>query len=412
MTVKTRKFFHRIAIATVCIAILSYTVFHMVSLFSGEISTVVVRSSTEETILEFDGYIFKDESVVFSSYSGAVEYKVADGIKLSQGQAYATVYEQGNNVNISSAIEQIDNRISVLENAVESGLSLHDLPQINEDISDEYLSIVKRLADRDMRGITENIDDMTALLGQVSRLTDEASPVKSTLEALYEERDRIKDAGGASTSMKAEKSGYFYSKVDGYENIFTLEAAETMTPDKYFEYTAANAEAYVEGNPVGKMVYDSEWAFVSMVSSEYAEHFEVGASYITSFMKSQSIDIPLTLSKKIADNDSDSVLMIFKCDRMPSEFDFLRSQSVQVVVNSITGINVPKTATHRSNGSYYVYILKGSVVFERKIDIIYEGSDYYTVRDGVEGEDDDVYLQSNDNLILNGNNLFDGRILE
>jgi hypothetical protein len=83
-----------------------------------------------------------------------------------------------------------------------------------------------------------------------------------------------------------------------------------------------------------------------------------------------------------------------------------------VVVSTITGINVPKSATHRSNGSYYVYILKGSVVFERKIDIIYEGSDYYTVRDGVEGEDDDVYLQSNDNLILNGNNLFDGRILE
>lgn len=412
MTVKTRKFFHRIAIATVCIAILSYTVFHMVSLFSGEISTVVVRSSTEETILEFDGYIFRDESVAFSSYGGAVEYKVADGIKLSQGQAYATVYEQGNNVNISSAIEQIDNRISVLENAVESGLSLHDLPQINEDISDEYLSIVKRLADRDMRGITENIDDMTALLGQVSRLTDEASPVKSTLEALYEERERIKDAGGASTSMKAEKSGYFYSEVDGYENIFTMEAAYSMTPDKYYEFSTSSAEVYSEGNPVGKMVYDSEWAFVSMVSSEYAEHFEVGASYITSFMKSQSIDIPLTLSKKIADSDSDSVLMIFKCDRMPSEFDFLRSQSVQVVVNSITGINVPKTATHRSNGSYYVYILKGSVVFERKIDIIYEGSDYYTVRDGVEGEDDDVYLQSNDNLILNGNNLFDGRILE
>ena len=412
MTVKTRKFFHRVAIATVCIAILSYTIFHMVSLFSGEFSTVVVRSATEETRVEFDGYIFRDEQVVFSSYGGAVDYKVADGLKLSQGQAYATVYEQGNNSNVSDTIAQIDNKISVLENAMASGISLHDLPEINEDISDEYLSIVKQLADGDVRRIAGNIDDMTALLGQVSRLTNENSPVKNTLEDLYGERERIKAAGGASTQLKAEKSGYFYSKVDGYENIFTMEAAYSMTPDKYLEYSSSSAEAYSEGNPVGKMVYSSEWAFVTMVSAEYAEYFETGISYITSFMKSESIDIPLTLSKKIADRDSESVLMIFKCDRMPSGFDFLRSQSVQVIVSSITGINVPKSATHRLNGSYYVYILKGSVVFERKIDIIYEGSDYYTVRDGVEGEDDDVYLQSNDNLILNGNNLFDGRILE
>ena len=44
--------------------------------------------------------------------------------------------------------------------------------------------------------------------------------------------------------------------------------------------------------------------------------------------------------------------------------------------------------------------------------MIYEGSDYYTARDGVPSDDSDVYLQSNDTLILNGQNLFDGRILE
>ena len=57
-------------------------------------------------------------------------------------------------------------------------------------------------------------------------------------------------------------------------------------------------------------------------------------------------------------------------------------------------------------------ILKGSVVFERRIEVIYEGSDYYTVADGLEPEGEDVYLQSNDTLILDGQNLFDGRILD
>ena len=52
----------RIAVAIIAVIILAYTVFHMISLFSGEISTVVVGASVEETKIEFRGHIFRDES--------------------------------------------------------------------------------------------------------------------------------------------------------------------------------------------------------------------------------------------------------------------------------------------------------------------------------------------------------------
>ena len=131
-----RSFFQRIAVIAVCIAVLSYTVFHMASLFSGEISTVVVRSSTEQTSLEFDGYIFRDETVISSPYSGAVDYVVADGLKLSAGQSYAVVYEQGNSDSVNDSIEEIDAMIAILEAGADPSLSLHDLPNINKNLSE------------------------------------------------------------------------------------------------------------------------------------------------------------------------------------------------------------------------------------------------------------------------------------
>ena len=56
----------------------------------------------------------------------------------------------------------------------------------------------------------------------------------------------------------------------------------------------------------------------------------------------------------------------------------------------------------------------GSVVLERRIRIIYKGRDYYTVENGefIDAEGGKPYLKSNDVLILDGNNLFDGRIID
>ena len=58
-----------------------------------------------------------------------------------------------------------------------------------------------------------------------------------------------------------------------------------------------------------------------------------------------------------------------------------------------------------------VYVLRGSVVYFRRIEIVYEGNDYYLVKEGLESEDVS-YLQVNDLIILNGKNMFDGRVLD
>ncbi|MBE6597655.1 MAG: hypothetical protein E7641_08320 [Ruminococcaceae bacterium] len=412
MTDSTKKILGRVGIGLLCIALVAYTVFHMVSLFSNDMSTVVVRSSTETTVLEMGGYIFRDETVITSEYKGAVDHLVADGVKLSAGQSYAVVYEQGNHQSIADRIAELDRRIEIIENAIAKGDSLSRLPEINQELDAEYHSIMKKLSDGYIRGIDRDIEDMTVGLGRVSLLTNEDTPLPDTVEYLKAERERIKAAGGSSTVLTAEKSGYFYSEVDGCEAIFTSEAALNMTPELYSKYSSFKPEATPEEGVVAKMVYDSQWWFITVLSETDAEIFEEGVRYRTTFTGGKDMDIPMLLEKKTEYSDSSQVLLRFSSDRMPTGFDFERYQSAEVVTESITGINVPKSATHKSGGNIYVYILRGSVVFERRLDIVYEGSDYYTARDGVEGDEYDTYLQSNDTLILDGKNLFDGRILD
>ncbi len=413
MTAKGRTIITRFAMFAAGIAILAYIIFHIVSLFSTNMSTIVVAESTEQTKLEFDGYIFRDEVPVLTDYGGAVDYIAYDGLKVAAGECVAVVYEQGNVANVSNSIDQLDEKIDLLEQSMDRSLSLSDLPDINEDASVAYDSIMKKLASGDISGISGDINDMTSSLCKNSVLTDKDSPVPTTLKSLYDERTRIMAAGGATREIFAERSGYFYSDTDGYESIFTVAAADAMTPRLYQKYASADARSAPDGQyTVGKMVYDIEWRFVAMVSAEAEKYFEEGATYQTSFTGGDDISIPLTLLRISRDGDSSSVLLVFECDRMPNGFDFSRAQSVEIVVSSVTGINVPKSAVHRSRGELYVYILKGSVVFERRIEVIHEGDDYYTVKAGIAADENDIYLQSNDTLILDGKNLFDGRILE
>ncbi len=404
--------FKRIAVAIIAVIILAYTVFHMISLFSGEISTVVVAASVEETKIEFGGYVFRDETVIYSNYGGAVDYVSPDGHKLASGETMAIVYEQGNNFAVDKNIDEIDKRIAILEDGVANDVTLSDLPSINDSIGDEYYRIMTKLAKGDVREISSSVDSMTVQLCKKSMLTNEKSPVSETLESLYAERERLMAAGGNSVTLHADKSGYFFSGVDGYENIFTVNAASEMTLSEYHKFLEKAPETAPTGSyPIGKMVYDTRWYLLSAVSTEKAAHFEVGSTYELTFTGGEDVDMPLKLVAK-SKASSGEVLLKFECDRMPSGFDFSRAQSVEAVVERVSGISVPKAATHKSDGFLYVYILRGSVVFERRIEVIHEGSDYYIVKDGLEPDGDDVYLQSNDTVILDGKNLFDGRILD
>ena len=122
--------------------------------------------------------------------------------------------------------------------------------------------------------------------------------------------------------------------------------------------------------------------------------------------------MPLYLERMIEEEGSDAILLVFGCDRQPESFMFNRCQSVSITLSTVSGIYVPKTAVERVDGSRGVYILRGSIVYFRNIETVYEGSDYYLVAPMSEHTEDRTYIRPNDLIILNGNNMFDGRVLD
>lgn len=394
------------------IAILIYAVYHVASLFGEDISTITTGMSTEATVIDGKGYVFRDETLLFSQNNGVADYFKVDGSKVSVGEALATVGESGG-TSAKSMVRYLDGKISILEQSVNSGLTLANLPEVNDNISDAYYSLAKSLASGDTGSISAQTDKLLMNMNCHSLLTDENSPVDDTLTQMTERRDGILVSGGDALTEYAPDSGYFYSYADGFEEYFTVQAADSLTAKTFYSLVEGDIKASATANNAyGKLASNSEWRFVIKMPSVTSAYFKKDTVYRMRFVENGNVTVPMTLMSAIEDDVYGGSIFVFYANRLPDGFVFDRCQSVSIEVSSFSGIYVPKSSVYKMGGQYCVYVLRGSVVSMRRIDIVYEGTDYYLSDPDTEDDGSVEYLGANELLIIEGSNLFDGRILD
>ncbi len=413
-------FLQRVALGVVCALIFSYTVYHLIGLFGSELSTFAAGATTETTSLYYNGYVFRDETVLTSGYDGVADYHVKDGTKVTKGQHLATVYE-GGTVTRQNELDRIDEQIAVLEKSTGESLKGLDIGEVKASVSETYGMLVNMLASGDTGGLSHRADRLLVYMNQLNELTAGASGEdpdfvsgEQTLAVLRETRTQLLCEGGASQEHLAEKSGYFYRETDGYESRFTMDAARNLSVKSFARLTSEEtaASATEQKGAYGKLCTNTEWMLVLSAKLTEKAYFEIDETYLGYFDENNRAEIPLTLVNAVEDESNGRILLVFLADRMPEHFTFSRTQSVRIEVDSVSGIYVPKNVIQRVDGYRGVYILRGNVVYFRYIEIVYEGRDYYLVKQGVESEEKYAYLQVNDLIILNGKNLFDGRVLD
>lgn len=413
---KGTSFWQRMALGVVCVLIVGYTFYHLIGLFDADVETYAAGKTTETTTLNYSGYLFRDETVLTSPYTGAVDYQVEDGVKVHEGQKLASVYADGD-VSTREAIQRIDRQIAVLEESLKSSATIVDMGSLKTSLKDEYTAIMKSLAEGSASGLSEKFQSFLADLNRVDVLQNKDSAQGyAVLEHLYETRQSVMNSAGDCKTYYARTSGYFYTSTDGLEEWFTLDAVseENFTAESFFELTAKlEQSSETENSAFGKICRSNEWKLVLPISVEDSRYFEVGVTYSGLFGGTSEATIPLTLEQVAEAANEGLTLLVFSADRMPSGFSFDRCQNVSIEVEQISGIYIPQDIVVRYGGGKGVYILRGSVVHFRYVEILYTGSDYYLVKADLEDDEHGrKFLQVNDIIILNGKNLFEGRVMD
>ena len=400
----------KFAMGVIFVVAAIYAIYHLGSLFSGDgIKTIESGVTTHTVSVSASGYIFRDEKMLTVDNSGVVDYVAADGSKVAIGDEIANVYK-GNSADRENVM-QLDRQIAVLERSAIGSEPL-DYGALRSEANDIYNKISGMLASDETGELAVQVEEMMVTLNRMSAMKGEDKELEQALNTLKAVREGY--FKGSYETGYAPSSGYFYYTADGYEGLFTDEAVESLSEESFGRLVALldAKKGSVSAKVFGKLASDSSWHFVVPLSAEDAESFDASESCNILFPANNAQKLPMTLEKKLETKNGDEVLCVFYCNRLPNNFSFERCQSVEIEVSSDTGIYVPRSALTRVDGILGVYVRRGSVVHFRRIEVIYQGVDFCLADEHALDEGGYYALDTNELIIYEGKNLFDGRILE
>lgn len=418
--VDPKKIIKNIGVVALMVFIAIYAGFQIIPSFSQKLKT---ETALEVTVFDTNvttGYIFRNEEPV-SGMTGeerVVVTLVRDGDKLSKGQHFANAYIAGNYAEIQKQIDDIDNKIRVLEKStVEANTYITNLSKVDEEITGDLEKIYITVGDGNLDGIGEVSEDLLVNLNRREAIIGSSGGYKGERDRLYAEKRSLENQISAYyDKITAHESGYFYGDTDGFEKIFNVELLEGLTFDSFREITNKEPDQSISRSKYGKIVRDYVWYVVCESDKSTGAKYQINKKYKLVFPSFSDKEMSLTLTDIVKSSSESTVLLIFRGNTALEGFPYTRCQQVDIIIGEYSGYAVPKEALRVVDGVKGVYILTGDIVRFRRVDIMSEDGDYYIAKipnatDEKNEEQQYKYLSLYDTIVIGGKDLFDGKIV-
>ncbi|MCD7748112.1 MAG: hypothetical protein LUI61_07260 [Firmicutes bacterium] len=418
------------AVSVAALAVIIYFGYHIVNKLGSEVKTEAAYIDTFVEEATFDGYIMRDETVLYSSASGTLNYLVSDGAKVAVGTELADVYRSGSS-SLRDRIDELDEKIAALTEAESSAeySSVSDVNRIDTRIVSTLSEIRSAASKKSAASVYSLASELLSDMNLRGLVTGEVESYAEEIAALTAERDALAaEMTNIAETIVSDSSAYYFYAVDGYESAFSFDDIDSLTVDDISAMTETS-EDELTGYEAGKLVNDYIWYLAVSTDTDMAVCFTEGAEYDVSF-DYDGATVTMELYSILTDQTG-AAYLIFSTDLMPDGFSYTRYQPVTICVASYSGYRVPETAVRVVDYDGVdvtgVYILYGGTVYFRRIEIILS-QDGYVLCDTTAGVSDEAvddtdedaeteayeavdYLELYDAVIVSSTSLYDGKIL-
>ena len=415
-----KKYAVRFAVILALLALLLYLFSHALGMTEGSLHTTPVRTVSDRQITSADAYLFRDERVLFTEQTGLVDALAENGAKVKKNTAVASFYPMEMDAQTmesrQNALDEINRYLSILEDSVLSpGTPVSEANGYRDGAASVYRELRAAIESGSYDGLSDMEGEMLVLLNRYMALSGKSEPLDELLKTLRSEKGRLLTSEAQQILDRGENgesytSGTYYDRtfVDGYEDVFDMEALASLTPESFEALKKESAQR--RGTvTVGKMVYGYSWYLAMNLSSDVAERFSEGGEYSFSFPENDGRDLEMTLVTR--EDGEGSSLLVFRADSTPAGFDYHRVQRVEITVARTTGFYVPESAlqTRTVDGSVQdgVFVFENSMARFRRIEVLYRGDGYCIVARPDASEITEI--NEGDILITSGRDVYDGK---
>lgn len=360
-----------------------------------------------EEEIPFVGVYLRDETLIYGSGSGVLSYEHEDGSKVGKSSVIARRYRSENEIEYRREIESLYEQIEVLRSAEELiGTDSSQLEAISSQINEQHSAMVNCIIAGDYSGAEAVENSLLEAMCKREITLKECDGYSEKIAQIEARIDQLESKlSGEVSEIYADGTGYFVSKVDGYEGELSFDSVESLTAEQVQSVIAKPDKA--SGKAIGKLIADYTWRLATVIDSKQMFGINEG-SEVSLRVGSQTslLDAEVIYVKKL---ENGKALYVFECDSLTSAVVESRTAQFKLVINSYGGLRFPRDAIrYDEKDQMGVFVVNGSTMDFRKIDVIYWGEQYVISSQVPE----DGYLKLYDKIITEGKELYDGKVIE
>lgn len=403
--------------------------------------TVLAEYGTLTLSDSVTGFVIRDEEPVFSTKTGTVIPVVNEGTKVNVGGEVARVFPDVDYATFVEQSEKLREELDYYESIkTNADAYVANIPVYNRNILNSVFDYAAGVSGGDYTGsssaastVREYITVKQIVLGQEINVEDKIAELKNEIDVI--ER---KNLGNKYTSVSIERSGFYFSVSDGYENAFDYSAVESITASQ--TESLLSAQNYASPSGIGKTVFNSLWYFVCVVPREDAERLEYFGEYDITFRDSAAGTIKMRVDAINEDEESGNFAVVFSSKYMNGDIASLRKVNAVIAFRTYSGLTIPRSAVRTVDFEYSrdvldddgnpLYDAEGNVRREtytvsrvgvfvrfnnvskfRRVNILYSDGEK-CIAELITDSDTGEYLKLNDDIFVEGVGLEDEHIIK
>lgn len=396
--------------AAFTVAVVAYFVFQAWSYFTNPETTTPVYTYRAEHTVALAGYVVRDEEVVDCSES-LIELTRAEGERVAKGKALATVYQSADALRAAQELSTLREQLEQLQYAKTAARDTEAALRLDTDIEGDIIAMRAALATGNYAALDTDVSTLKTTVLRREYTYRGSADLSGRIETLEAEIQSASSAvGGASRVITAPFSGTYSAVTDGYESVLTPAALENMMPGEFDRIAPVTVSS-----TVGKLIRGDKWYYAAVVSEEEAAGITKGRAYQLAI---SGVDYPLPVTAESIGSGRDGrCLVVLASDEYLSHVTMLRAQSAELILESFTGLRVPKNALRiGEDGQAGVFCRIGLQSYFKPVEILYRGEDYCLVEPGTieastESQTTLLTLRAGDEAIVSASELYNGKVV-
>ena len=369
------------------------------------INTTVVYASSEESVMEVNGYLIREEET-FHSDAGTLGHALSEGERVGKGQTMAVAYADSGALTRVERLEALKLKKEQLSFSLVSYLDPDAALKLDSSINSDILSLRRSVAGGEYGNTEEQLASLKGAILKRDYTSATQEEIEAGIKATEEEIGEMERSLNGR-AITAPQSGIYSAACDGYESVLTMDfLTDDLTPSKLGSVRPLGSD----NANVGKLIYGDAWYYAANITDRQAQQLEGRSTVTLRFAKGLAMDLKMTVVS-LSRSENGQRTLVLRSDKYLAQTTLLRHQAATLVLRTYEGLRLPSNALRvNEEGISGVYCVLGVRAKFKPVRVVYQGEGYALV-EAASAVEDSTLLRQGDQVIVTTAQLYDGKVI-